>query len=448
MYATGLENIYSIRRTVLRKSSTLKNFYNLTLIWILFTSTAPFVFYLAIPNHPYKFLVAAGIVIIALSCLLRMKINTGDPVIVSIIMIQICYSFVAALLHELFFLGFETLYINMAMQFVAVLIVYLYINSFFSIHKVAKSTVYVMGIMGIMGALAFVLSAMGLLGVMSEFKHLDDSEGLNFILTFSKGALFFRDAVFIRVAGFFDEPGTFAYFITFALLTNRLYDYSGKLEWMLILTGLFTFSLAFYITLVFYFILYYGRIMYFNRLFIVILSVFTIGWYVAAYSEKSDINNMIYYQTIGRLQIEQSGSDKIIAGDNRSDLFVDSWHAFSKSPVIGHGFSAQKNPQSEYYGVFLGANLLTPLVIHGVLGTTIIFAQYFYFSYLVLFRRKNIYRYSFAAWAIVTLNLFQRPDIFGGLYGYLVVIILIEVCKSRLAIISGTLRSPWFDSGQ
>jgi len=413
--------------------SKLSNIYNLSLLWIVFTATVPFVFYLAIPNLPGKLIVAVGIALMSCGFIIREKITTGDPIIVTILMIQIIYSFIATFLHELFFLGLETLYINMAIQHIAVMIVYLYIKSFYSVLKVGKSTVYIMAIMGILGVLAFFLGVAGLLSVKSYWVREDDSVGFNFMLTFSNTVDFLGDALIIRIAGFFDEPGTFAFYITFALLTNKLYKYSKKLEILLILTGLFTLSLAFYITLVFYFVLFYRSIRHFKKILLAILSILAVAYYIDASQNESEINSIIYIRTIGRLQLESSGSGKVITGDNRSYLIINTLDAFIKSPIIGHGFSSQNNPRSEFYNIALGANLLTPLALHGLLGTIFLFMHYFYFSFIVLIRQKRIERNSFAAWVIVTINLFQRPNVFGGLYAYFVIIILIEATKDWIA---------------
>lgn len=400
----------------------------------MFTATLPFSFYLAIPHHPTKLLVAVGGALMFFGLLNRNKIYIGDRVIVVILLTQIIYSFIAALLHEFFFLGLETVYINMAIQYMAIIIVYLYTNTFYSILKIGKSTVYIMVIMGVMGSLAFFLGAAGLLRVTSDWDTFDGSTGMNWILTFSKNAYFSSNAVIIRIAGFFDEPGTFAFYLTFALLTNKLYHYSKKMEILLIISGLFTLSLAFYITLVFYFLLFYGNIRYFKEMILSATVILTVVLYINSAQDKSAINYFIYRETIGRLQPASEGSDKIMIGDNRSDLFRDSWSAFKRSPIIGHGMLSQSNPQSEFYNRFLGANLFSPLAQHGLLGTMFFFMHYFYFSFIVLIRQKRLERNSFAAWVIVTVNLFQRPIVFGGIYAYFVIIILIEATKDWIAV--------------
>ena len=61
----------------------------------------------------------------------------------------------------------------------------------------------------------------------------------------------------LRIAGFFDEPGTMAFFLVFALLINKVVFNSKKNEILILISGFFTFSLAFYIIGFFYLLFFY-----------------------------------------------------------------------------------------------------------------------------------------------------------------------------------------------
>jgi hypothetical protein len=366
---------------------------------------------------------------------LRQKVKLGDRIILSILLIQAVYCLIAMCLHGFFFLGMDYKYFNLSIQFVAVAIVYIYIQTFFCIHKVAKSSVYVMALMGVMGAIAFFLGIFGLIGPFTTDGTLgvDGRAISNFFFTYSTSIMTMPSFTFIRVAGFFDEPGTFAYYITFALLTNKLYSYSKSLEWVLIVTGLFTFSLAFIITLMFYYFIFYNPFRSFKTLFIFIVPFAFIVLFLA-YGDRSEseIGQMIHKTTIGRLYTDEKASGQLFVGDNRSELFGISWNAFTDSPLIGHGESVNENVRSKYYDARLGANLFYPLAIHGILGAPILFLAYIYLTYLVFVHPRKRDRVAMGAWLIMFINFLQRPSVHGGLYGYFAIIFLIEATKYRI----------------
>jgi hypothetical protein len=293
-----------------------------------------------------------------------------------------------------------------------------------------------MAIMGIIGVPVFFLGILGLITPFSTFEKPVGGTVFNFILTFSNAAWSMEEFSLMRIAGYFDEPGTFAYYITLALLTNKIYDYSKSLEWTLVVTGLFTISLAFIITLMFYYFIFYNPLRSFKSLIIFLILVLSILYYGISYSDKEELHwhTFLYKQTIGRLYISEEGSDRIFAGDNRSHLFTISKDAFIESPLIGHGPSSYDNVKSKYYGK-LGANLLAPLAIHGIIGAPIVFLIYIYWTCLVFvhLRRSNIIL--LGAWFIVSLNFAQRPDVTGGLYGYFVMIFLVEATNYRLSFL-------------
>ena len=56
-----------------------------------------------------------------------------------------------------------------------------------------------------------------------------------------------------RVNGFFDEPGAFAFWGMFALLFNKLMFDNKKLEIIIMVSLLFTFSAAYFVLLPIYF---------------------------------------------------------------------------------------------------------------------------------------------------------------------------------------------------
>jgi len=397
--------------------------YHYLFLWVLFTATAPFYFHLAIPYHPYKFIVLLGLFYMLYVMLIRNYIQSGNKVIMSILAIQVVYSILAALLQSTF-LGVDVLYFNLSIQLVAVAIVYVYVYSFFSIHKLAISAIYVFFFMGVLGLGAFLLGAAGVLKPISVFPP-GNPLYTNFVLTFSNAYYELGNMFVIRVAGYFDEPGSFAYFLTMVLLINKLYNYSKKLEFALIFLGVFTLSLAFFVSVVLYILIFYMKVKHIKLM--VFLSLLAVASLILVEEYKDDvvIINTIHELTINRLK-PTNDDTKLFAGDNRTQKFLWSKDAFFKSPYIGHGMSAYGNPKSEFYGK-LCCNILDPLATHGVIGVLIFYMLFFYWLFIIFNFKKGTMDYvSMGAFLIVFANFFQRPGFHGGLFGYFIFIFLVE----------------------
>lgn len=393
--------------------------YNYLFLWVLFTATAPFYFHLAIPFHPYKWLVFLGLLFMVVRLFKNKSFNIGNRQIVVILLIQMTYSLAAALLHETF-LGVDLIYINLALQLLAVLIVYTYINTFFNVDKVAISVLYVIAVIGVLGGGAFALGIAGILKPVNTFPP-DTNLYTNFVLTFSNTYYEIGNVVFMRTAGFFDEPGAFAYFITMSLLVNKLYGYSKKIELLLIFVGFITFSLAFYISMFLYFIVFYFRRRNAVLVIFVVTLVALLVLLVDRFKDENEIVNVVYELTIKRFT---PAKDKIIEGNNRAQKYIWSKEAFVKSPLIGHGISAYSNPDSEFHGK-LCCNILDPLATHGVLGTFIFYLLFMYW-FLIIITHSKLDLVALGAFLIVVANFFQRPGFHGGLFGYFIYIFLVE----------------------
>ena len=97
------------------------------LVWILFTSTAPFQFYAIIPYHPYKFL-ALFVAVVMLLVMLHDGIKKSSNIIYYIIVVQAFYSLVAIYIHiaslDSFTLEDGYIYINLFIQLIVVFICY------------------------------------------------------------------------------------------------------------------------------------------------------------------------------------------------------------------------------------------------------------------------------------------------------------------------------------
>ncbi len=408
------------------------DFMYLILIWALFTSTGPFEFYSVIPHHPYKFLTF----LIAVIMLIRLSKNYLDlsegRLVIFIIIAHFYYSIFSPFIHAASLSSYDLedgeLYYKLSIQLIVDLILYLYITRFYSIHKVAVSFVSIMTVMALLGMLVVLLVYGANLRHFSEVSDPQYRQLYNYILTFALYASEGPGSI-IRSSGYFDEPGTFAFYITVALLINKMYDYSRRAEWMLIVFGLCTLSLAFFIS-IFLYILIFGLIE--GRIKTLLVATVIIGstiFTIDAYRESSDVAEVIYDLTIYRLPNENIGENQVTSNSNRAENMVNAMQAFFEAPLFGHGSSAHTNQKNEYVGK-LCCNPFHPLATEGIIGTIIFFFLYLYWGIHTI-RQKKIDLVSAGAWFIIFVNLLQRPGFVSGTLGYFVFIFLWEASKWR-----------------
>lgn len=407
----------------LNRSFKLPSF-TIIFIWLIFSATSPFIFYKLIPHHPYKVLVLIGLVLILFIFQFKGKIKGYNKIVVAILLIQTVYAILMAF-YQQYNLGFDFKYLNLALQFVSDLLLYLFITSYYSVEKVIISNIQIIAFMCIGGVIVFFLVLGGYLHPFSIFRG-PTWITKNYLLTVTGSEWNAGGITVMRVAGYFDEPGTFAFYITFALILNKLFSYSKKVERILIICGLVTFSVAFFISIVLYLILFYfsmKSIKYFALFFI--LGAIGLN-YILKIKEESKLANTIYKISLGRLEINLDDESKVINGDTRTVVYEQAKIAFLDAPVFGHGLLVTEQPKSIYYNAFFGANILAPFAYHGIVGTLVFYAMYFYWTFITFFnRRKLLSRSIIAAWLIISINFFQRPDAFIGTYGYLVIIFLV-----------------------
>jgi hypothetical protein len=397
------------------------------LTWVVFTSTSPFIFYKLIPFHPYKTAVFLGLVLIFISFFWLGLIKGYEKNILIILLLQFFFSTVFFLLH-FFYLGVDFKYINLSFQFITNLVLYLFISSFFDVYKLIKTNVVFISLMSFLGFITFMLLVLGLWRSFGSFMG-PSWETQNYLLTTAGAVWLVEDFSVIRVGGFFDEPGTFAFYITFALITNRLLNYNRFLEFVLIFTGLFTFSVAFFITVLFYYLINYSTWKNFKYLLSLSCFLFFSLFLIDKFKSESRTVEVISIISVNRFLSSEDDS-KVIDGDTRSEPTLLAFAAFLDSPFFGHGLSISEQPLSKYFNKFIGANAFTPFAYHGIFGVVIFYGLWIYWSIICLKTLiRNPSRTLFSSWFIVFINLLQRPDAFIGTYGYFVFIFLIYSTK-------------------
>lgn len=406
--------------------------YYVILVWILFTSTAPFEFYAIVPYHPYKFL-ALFAAAIMLFVMLRDGTMRFGNIIFCIILTQAFYSLVTIFIHiaslDNFTLEDGYIYINLFIQLMVVFICFAFINKFSLVHKVAVSIIPVMIVMAAFGMATLFLGVLVNLQPFSFTAIADHRDISNYILTFSSSVSDFGFGSIIRSAGYFDEPGAFAFYITITLLINKMYGYSKLAERMLIGFGLCTMSLAFFISVILYYFIF-GILE--GRVKAVIWMAVVVGLAFAAiveYRDKSEIGRVVYELTIYRVLTDNISDDRLFHGDDRSVNFTHAKEAFIQAPFFGHGMSAHTNEKSEFVGK-LCCNPLHPFATEGLIGTFVFFLVFIYWGFYIL-KRKPFDYISAGAWIIVFANMLQRPGVTGGTFGYLVFVFLLEASRWR-----------------
>jgi hypothetical protein len=409
----------------------IKNKY-LILIWILFTSVEPFQFYSIIPYHPYKFLVFLITSIFILKLIKRNKKINFDFFII-VISLQALYSLLTIFIHYASLNEFSFsdggIYLNLFLQLIVILILYIFIDKFYNFEKFSISFIYVLFGMTILGTIGVVLIYSINLQPFSYSIREGNRDISNFILTFATGKIEDNFLTIIRSSGYFDEPGTFAFYIIIALLLNKLYGYSKKIEISLMILGFCTISLAFLVSIFLYILVfsiidkkYFFLIFLFGLMSSLFLLIYTL-------KDEDPVYKQLYELTIYRIQMDDTDSGQKFNGDNRSENIIYAYKAFINAPLFGYGMNGHVNPKSEFYGKIC-CNPYHPLATEGIIGVLIFFLLFISW-FFIIFKNGNIDFISLSAWFILLINLIQRPGFLNGPFGYFVYILLIKATLWR-----------------
>lgn len=357
---------------------------HLIIIWLLLTSTAPFIFF-RWPGHPYKILTLMLLILIISLLFLRRKIILFDSILIIIIAIQSVFYFFISLYHN----DFSNF--NLIVQLISLLFVILFINTFVNFNFFANSFINIILIMGVLGTIAFFLHALIGLNPLFTVQYGND---ISFFLGITSTNVFINSAGIriLRYSGFFDEPGTYALFSLFAILINRLYFQNKRRENILILVSFFTFSIAFYISIFFYFILFNFKFKYLKYvLFILII----ISFLFYEYRDKSDLVSKVYELTFDRLLSTKEG----ISNTNRADLYEKDFTIFVNNPFFGIGSNNKEIGGSNFFAIFAR---------YGLLGAFFYYIHIVYLFYVIL-KSKNLNYLKF--FLILLITLFYRPEL-------------------------------------
>ena len=242
----------------------------------------------------------------------------------------------------------------------------------------------------LLGTIGVLLVLLNILQPISTFIEMDGNLGYNFGLFTTK--TYFGGLV--RNGGFFDEPGALAFWGVIALLMNKVFIGNRKIENLLLIGLISTFSMAYFIQVAMYFML-------FNRGTKIKTTIVSVGlfslllYFFVSFNE--DLNEAI----LGRFLFDSSTGQ--FEGDNRSDLAEVSFHYFKQAPLFGNGATGMITI-SERIGEFVGSNPFTLLAVDGIIGYGIALLPFF-----VVLLKKSRNKYILYSWLIILAGFLQRP---------------------------------------
>lgn len=247
-------------------------------------------------------------------------------------------------------------------------------------------------IMAILGCIGALIASLGVQPITTFIGKEDGRTVYSWIITFTKTP----PIGFIRYAGFFDEPGAMGYWGCFALAINRILIRDKRLEKILLIALIFTFSMGYIIQALAYILMFsFSRSKAGDKFGYMIVIVFFI---VGVYSTRGTSISFIYDESIGRIEEMFNASEDVLSfeGTSREKLVRDSKEAFESNPVWGIGWPTDNEE-------YIGDNYYETLAHDGIVGTV-----YQYFPYILLL----IWGLSRRDWEIVHIVVFLALAVF------------------------------------
>lgn len=293
----------------------------------------------------------------------------------------------------------------------------LVLNSFqtlFFLRAIIVSCI-IMAVFSVIGSILFVLGYLPLFGI---YEYQGDYNIYNYGLFFVKRTdeLLYQ----LRPAGYFDEPGSFAYVVMFLLLINRKYLKNFRFEYLLLFLPLVTTSLAHIFTIILFFIFFYLRKNNLGKIFqVIVICIFALFLIANIDNEAIDYFKL---RTFDRFENLISGEvDKSRQGgiDLGPIIFKKYWYGYSKENV------------SENYPDFVNETFWGPLIFFGVFGVWIFYLPLIYILFNLL-RNKDIN--GLLALFIIFINILQRPYYYYPIFMVLLYFLFFkkaDVCIDR-----------------
>ena len=249
--------------------------------------------------------------------------------------------------------------------------------------RFAKNYTIVICIQALLAGIAFFLIFWGLLSPIFVFDE-HNRDGLFFGITTALDVF----GNVCRVSGFFDEPGALATWGMYALLINKLFFKNKWIEITLIISLLFTFSMAYFIQLALFLILFN-----LNKLKSLVLLLILLVPPIIIGINSLDQDDFIYKFTVGRFERGDSGELET----NRDEMIEQAKPVFFKNPIFGVGEKATWKMGD------LDDNPYETLAKDGIVGTF-----FLYLPFLFILKTSKKREVVFAC-IILMLGYLQRP---------------------------------------
>lgn len=417
----GYHNKYNIKCL---RSFSYSDYFFLLLIYTAITATGPFVLR-EFSWHPGKSLTLSILVVFLFIFLIKKNVRLPNFIVFisGIILVQILYFITKNMYH--FYMG----YINTIPMLAGVIITTIFIISYIGFEKFIYSNIIVFSWLSLICSLGFFLALLGKIEPHLFFDRGNGEMVYHFYLTVANTLFPIGEGHLIKMAGAFTEGGTMGFYIIHILLLNKISFDNKKYERILLISGLLTFSIAFYVSVFIYIILFYlnrsslKTFLFFSGL--VIVSFYLFDYYKDTNSAVSYIYSFIFE----RLGPYGTG---VMSGGNRSELIIGSLPYIAEHPLFGYGY--------KYLMTTLNQNFLASItgtiIMHGIIGFVFVFLHFLFLSLkaIQIAVYKNNYFFLKAS-LIMSLNYIQRPFI-GSYYPYLIIISMLYLCKLQTGRIS------------
>lgn len=316
-------------------------------------------------------------------------------------------------MHMSFGYGLDSGYFSIAIQILAGLALFEILANANRVGLLASFWVNLHLVMGASGLCAFVG------GVVLNLQPIDtflDRPYYDFGLTYTNVFYEVGNLKLIRVAGFYDEPGTFAFYVTFALLLARIFDMPRWKELLLIIFGLTSLSMAFIVVSLIWIAVAVSRA---HLKYLILISA---GLTLVLANVDSTVRDYVYDVTVDRFSISRS-EGRVLKGDNRTPIMKENFKAFVESPIIGHGLHYEDYVGDRYKWSFI-VNPMAPFATHGVVGALFVNFHVIALCVLLAKTRRLSRRNKSYIFLVLLSTLAQRPITINGL-GYVLFIVMI-----------------------
>lgn len=283
------------------------------------------------------------------------------------------------------------------------------------VERFCRYFVILLTVQAVLGTLTFFLVFFFHIPPFFEYINFDGRPGYCFLLTCTNMYSSFEELYgAFRYSGFFDEPGAMGLWGTFALLLNKLVVGSKRMEKILIVTLMFTFSLGYYAALVAYFALFYFNETIRRYKFVAIIFCLGIGYVL---STNEVVSNLFF----ARLRMDETTGT--FAGNNRANQTELAKRYFAENPFFGLGASRVVELQKQ--GKDVNDNYMSPLAKEGLVGSFFQFLPFF-----ICFFRCRHNKEALKYLAIIALTFMHREITFTN-FSIIIYTLLLEVISNN-----------------